>query len=234
MALVLKEELVLCCEGEADRQFIRKLIENRGLRPFDMPFPTNQLHGNKAFGGMLEAIRGDKANFPRIKGVLIVADSADDPATLFTDICSQIRSAGGYGVPTKLLEIARSDGHPAIAVMTLPDEATPGALESLLVREIEGKAAWVGACVDAFLRCDKIEAHSWPPEKRDKARFHSMVAALNRDDPSRAASMAFKTPNPLIEVNAACFNGVAQRIRDFYAPLVERGEILNGTAPGKK
>jgi hypothetical protein len=89
MALVLKEELVLCCEGEADRQFIRKLIENRGLRPFDMPFPTNQLHGNKAFGGMLEAIRGDKANFPRIKGVLIVADSADDPATLFTDICSQ-------------------------------------------------------------------------------------------------------------------------------------------------
>jgi hypothetical protein len=215
MALVLKEEFVLCCEGEADRQFIRKLIENRRLRPFDIPFPTNQLHGNKAFGGMLEAIRGDRANFPRIKGVLIVADSADDPLALFRDICSQIRSAGGYGVPARLLEIAKSADHPAVAVMTFPDEATPGALETLLVQEIEGKTEWVGGCVDAFLRCDKIEAYSWPPEKRDKARFHSMVAVLNRDDPSRAASMAFKDPNPLIGVGAQCFDGVAQRIRDF-------------------
>jgi hypothetical protein len=215
MALVLKEELVLCCEGEADQRFIRKLIDNRGLRSFDMPFPTKQLHGNKAFGGMLEAIRGDKANFPRIKGVLIVADSADDPNRLFREICTQIRSAGGYGVPSRLLEIAVSADHPAIAVMTLPDEATPGALETLLVQEIEEKTTWVSACVDAFLRCDQIKAHSWPPEKRDKARFHSMIAALNRDDPGRAVSWAFKDPNPLIGVNATCFDGVAQRIRQF-------------------
>jgi hypothetical protein len=136
MPLTLKEEVVLCCEGDADRQFFRKLTEKRnGLPKFDMPFPTEKLYGNAAFGGMLEAIRGDRANFPKIKGILIVADSTANPKTLFDDICKQIRNVGGYGIPSKLLEVANSASHPHLAVMTLPDEQTPGGLETLLARE---------------------------------------------------------------------------------------------------
>ena len=219
MPLVLKEAFALCCEGKADQQFFRKLIAKRGLPAFDLPFPTDNLHGNRAFGGMLLALRADKINFPRLKGVLILADSADDPKTLFADICRQIREVGGYGVPAKLLDIARSADHPALAVMTLPDEATAGALETLLAREIEAKEGWVGKCVDSFLKCDKIEAHGWPPEKRDKARFHSIVAALNREDPSKSASTSFKEPTPLISVEAKCFDEVANKVKAFCASV---------------
>ena len=201
MPLKLEAELVLLCEGKADQEFFRKLMEKRsGFPKFDMPFPTDKLHGNGAFGGMLETIRGDMIGFPRIKGVLIVADSTDEPAVLFKSICSQIRAAGEYGVPSKLLEVAFAINHPAVAVMLLPDESTPGALETLLAQQIVDKAPWVTACVDQFLRCDKIDAHAWPAEKRDKARFHSMVAALHRDDPSKAASQAFRDPTPMIAV----------------------------------
>ncbi|MGH6836846.1 MAG: DUF3226 domain-containing protein [Methylocella sp.] len=219
MPLMLTEELVLCCEGEADRQFLRKMTEKRRLPKFDMPFPTEKLHGNGAFGGMLEAIRGNKRHFPRIKGVLIVADSTEHPDILFQNLCEQIRELGGYGIPSRLADVGRADGHPAVGVMTLPDEKTPGALETLLAEEMTTKRPWIGTCVDAFLRCDKVDAHGWPAEKRDKARFHSMVAVLNRDDPSKAASWAFKDPTPLIAVEASCFNGVERRIREFCAAV---------------
>jgi hypothetical protein len=216
MPLALTEDLVLCCEGEADRQFIRKMTEKRaGLPKFDMPFPIDNLHGNKAFGGMVEAIRGNKRHFPRIKGILIVADSTECPDSLFEDICAQIREIGG----SKLSAVGRAADHPAVAVTTLPNENTPGALETLLVEEMTAKAPWIAACVDAFLRCDKVDAHQWPAEKRDKARFHSMVAVLNRDYPSKAASYAFKDPTPLIAVEAPCFNDVERRIRDFCAAV---------------
>jgi hypothetical protein len=220
MPLELTKDLVLCCEGKADREFIRKMTAKRaGLPQFDMPFPTDNLHGNAAFGGMLQAIRGNRVHFPRIKGVLIVADSTECPETLFQDICAQIRGIGGYGIPSELLDVGRADDHPAVAVMTLPDEKTPGALETLLAEEMTAKAPWIAACVDAFLHCDKVDAHCWPVEKRDKARFHSMVAALNRDDPSKAASKAFKDPTPLIDVEAPCFNDVERRIRNFCAAV---------------
>jgi hypothetical protein len=42
-----------------------------------------------------------------------------------------------------------------------------------------------------------------------------MVAAINRDDPSKAASRAFKEPQPLIAVEAQCFNDVERRIKEF-------------------
>jgi hypothetical protein len=220
MPLTLKSEFVLLCEGGADRQFFRKLTEKRaGLAKFDFPFPTDKLHGNGAFGGMLMALRGDRVGFARLKGVLVVADSTDDPPVLFKLICDQIRLVGGFGVPSKLLEIARAPGQPAIAIMLLPDESTPGALETLLAREITEKSPWITPCVDQFLRCDKVEAHAWPAEKRDKARFHSMVAALNREDPSRAATYVFKDPDPFVAIEAPCFDDVEKRLKEFCADV---------------
>lgn len=216
MPVRLEAELILLCEGEADRQFFRKLTEKRGGFPkFDIPFPNDGLAGSGAFSTMLTAIRGNRINFPRIRGVLIMADSTHDPAVMFNLVSQQIRAAGGYGVPSKALEVAAVSDYPAVAVMLLPDEDTPGALETLLAQEIIEREPWVSACVDQYLRCDKIGAHAWPAEKRDKARFHSMVAALHRDDPSRAASYAFRDPMPLIAVEASCFDDVERRIKDF-------------------
>lgn len=221
MPLELKEQLVLLCEGDADKNFFRKLLQKRpGLPKFDIPFPFEGLGGKAAFASMLRAIRGDRHGFARIRGVLIVADSADDPAASFRTIRDQIREAEGYGVPTAPLEVTHgSAGYPPLAVMLLPDEATPGGLETLCIQEMVPKTPWITPCVEQFLRCDQIQAHTWPPEKLDKARYHSMVAALYRDDPGRALSYAFKDPTPLISVEAPCFNDVELRLRNFDAAV---------------
>jgi hypothetical protein len=223
MPVKLEAELVVLCEGEADRQFLRKLTEKRpGFPKIDIPFPTNVLHGSGAFASMLQAIRGDRVGFSRIRGILIIADSTDKPAALFRAVQKQIRTVGGYGVPSKALQVATSSDHPAVAVMLLPDEKTPGALETLLVQEMVDKNPWIDTCVDQFLQCDKIDAYAWPAEKRDKAWFHSMVAALHREDPSRAASHAFRDPTPLIDVEASCFDDVERRMKDFCRAVTGR------------
>ncbi|MFZ3325208.1 MAG: hypothetical protein WA231_04635, partial [Methylocella sp.] len=67
------------------------------------------------------------------------------------------------------------------------------------------------------LSCEQIKALNWTPEKRDKAIFHSMIAALYEADPSRAASMIWKergTPL-LLDINASIFDNVVDRIRAF-------------------
>jgi len=70
--------------------------------------------------------------------------------------------------------------------------------------------------VEAFLKCGESTAHELQAEKKDKARYHCMVALTYPDDPSRAVSMAFKEPpNPLISVESRCFADVERRLRRF-------------------
>lgn len=216
--LVLNHDLVILCEGEADRHLLQHLCGARPNMPaFDMPFPTAQLYGCTNFGRMLEALRGNQFAYQRAKGILIVADSATNPAATFANICGQIAAVGNLAIPTGLSQLAASPNQPTIAVTCLPNDSTPGCLESLLACAMTAKyGTSLDACVTSFLRCDGIVAHNWNPEKRDKAKYHSMVAAKHQDDPSRAATYTFRTP-PVVDILDPCFDSLAQRLRDFSA-----------------
>jgi hypothetical protein len=214
--LTIEHDIVILCEGPADQNFIKKLIEVRGgFAPIDF-LPPDQFYGHTNFDRMLIALKGTGLSFTRIKGILIVADSHDAPQTTFTNICNQIRRVPDFPVPTRLLDPApATPGHPSVAIMLLPDEQTPGALESLFAQEIVRMHPWVSACVDAFLSCDQIAAHVWPPEKQAKARYHSMVGALHYEDPSRSASTTFTSKPPVMSIAAPTFDSVEKRIKDF-------------------
>ena len=215
MAVRLSQSLVLLSEGDADKEFLRQLMQARGPFPaFDYPFPNDQLNGKDAFGQMLHALRGDPLGFSRLKGVLIVADSGDDPNATFAHISAQIRGATGYPVPAAALQLARAGNVPAISVMLLPDEQTPGSLESIYVEDLLARHQWLRACVDTFLLCGEGRPATWSAEKRAKATFQSIVAAIHEDDPSRAASKVFRNP-PVVDIQAPCFAHVADRLRRF-------------------
>jgi hypothetical protein len=109
---------------------------------------------------MLLALTGTGHAFTRIKGVLIVADSHDEPEATFADIRGQIK-ARGFPEPKQLLQVAqRTADHPAVAVMLIPDETTPGGLETLLALDLVERNKWIVPCVDAFLKCDCVTAHA--------------------------------------------------------------------------
>jgi len=218
--VTLNEELVLLSEGVADKVFLERIVTARGNFPkFDFPFPNDKFYGNAAFGNMLHALRGDPTGFAKLKGVLIVGDSGDKPEDAFKNIVDQIRAVGGFGVPTEPLKIGpQTAGHPAVAVMLLPDEKTPGSLESLYVEELNARHDWLEVCVNNFLACGAGKPLTWSAEKIAKAKFASGVAATHEDDPSRAAAWVFRSP-PVIDVAAACYESVEDRIRDFCVAL---------------
>lgn len=211
------KHFVALCEGDADRNFLGKLIASRDLPAFDIPYTRtagNRYNGNTAFAEMLRGIRGDMLSFSQVQGILIVADSGSDPQEMFASICAQVRSVA-LPVPGSPSKPAFSQGVPAIAITLLPRDDTPGALESLYAEEIQSRHPGVESCVNTFLSCDPITAHTWPEEKRDKARYECMVAALNRDDPSRAVSWALRGDRPVVQIGSQVFDDIAKRVRDF-------------------
>ncbi len=214
MAWELTKQLVVLCEGAADQAFLRDLARLRGGFPeFDM-LPSGNFHGADAFKGMLGALRGAGRGFSSLSGILIIADSTDAPSIVFGNIQKQISQSRGYPVPAALSHIARGNsGEPSVFVTLLPDDDSPGALETLAARYLIQQNPWVQRCLDSYLSCGQIEVNKWPAEKRDKAKFHCLVAALNRDDPSKSMSYAFKSSGPVVDVMSNVFDGVASRLR---------------------
>jgi hypothetical protein len=238
MAIALKEELVLLCEGTADKAFFKTLIRERQNMPrFDIPFPESREDlgdGKSPLGGrdnidrMLRDIRVP-IGFRKIKGILIAVDSANSPAATFDFVCGKIRQAPGYSVPAALSAPSlRSDTSPSIGIICVPDNDRPGGIETLYAEEIESTRPWIIECIMAFLSCGEIKALEWSSEKKDKARFHSMIAALHENDPSRSASMIWKQRDGaplLMNIHAQCFDRIASRLRDFAAIV---GAAQNG------
>lgn len=211
----IRSEVIIICEGLADVNFFEALVQERtGLPPIDIL--RDKEGGISSFAKKLQGIRGDGHAFSKLKGVLLVADSADNPGSTFSNVCKQIRSATGYAIPTRPDELsAQVVGYPQLLVMLIPNDHEPGSLESLCNLALEEKNEHIAQCVDSFLSCETISAHQWSPEKIAKARFHSMIAALNEDDPSRAMSYVFQGRKRVISVEHHCFDDVYNRLLDF-------------------
>jgi hypothetical protein len=214
----LSRELVLLCEGADDQYFFSQMMRRPSLPSFDIPFPTDRLHGNGAYGEMLKAIQGAGIAFNSVRGVLIVADSTDNPSAVFGSIRRQVQSAGSFPLPANPTEIALGNREfPAIQIMLLPDHNKAGCLETLYVEELERTNQGVKACVEEFLGCGPITARAWPSEKADKARFHALVAALHKRDPGKTASRVFDGPSPLLSIAANVFTPIGRRLSSFDA-----------------
>ena len=225
----LKHEFTLLGEGAADQNFVKELLKKRGGFPEFNFLDPQKYFSVSNFGKMLNAIQGDLKSFSRQKGVLIIADSASDPAQTMKDILKQVKQAGNFpvhpGSSMATLNVAAATADmPPVCITLLPTESDPGGLETLCVKALLKKYSWAEACLNKYLTCDQIKASKWPPEKLDKARYHCLVAALHRDDPSKAVSSAFRQPEgsntkPLIDVMDPIFDDIAKRIKDFCDAL---------------
>ncbi len=225
-----EHQFTLLCEGAADQNFVKALLKRRSGYPDFNFLDPKEHYGATNFEKMLTAIQGDQKSFSRLKGVLIIADSASSPDQTIKEIRRQVNQAGKFPLYTgsntgTLAAPAAAVGTPPVYITLLPTENTPGCLETLCVRVLLEPYAWANACLEKYLGCDQIKANSWSPEKLDKARYHCLVAALHREDPSKAVSNAFRQPQgpnakPLIDVMDPIFDDIAKRIKDFCDAMV--------------
>lgn len=221
MALVLQRDWAIVCEGYADKEFFRHLIRARTLPEFDIPFPQEPgdiegqqvLAGRSDFGKMLQVLRANFALKGLPRAVLLVADSGDDPAAVFAEIRSSIAGVAGYAPPDHLLTPGRSATAPDLLVVTVPWINQPGSLETLCLIHLATKHAAIAPHVAEF--CQRTGVSAWTAEKRDKARLQCFIAATNTEDPNKSLRYAFSGANPIISVNDACFDQIAQLLANF-------------------
>lgn len=197
-------------EGEEDAAFIRTLIRERTLPPFDVS-PTVDLGsvgGNTGFETAVlacEPITG----FSSVTKVLVLADNDDDPKLSYDNVVAQIekvradggftRSWGGPKAPG-----VHAPGDPSVAIWMWPEPGTPGCLETLLWRAISRKFPSEAACVETACAC--TGADKWPVSKADKARVRAFTALHCKKSPGVTLSLLFRNFPDLLPANLKEFD----------------------------
>jgi len=230
----ITKNFVMLCEGKADNEFFRKLISHHKLPEFDFPFPPEAgrfepddisgltLYGSSGYKDMLKSIATYLGYFPelkdQLKGILIVADATGKPSEVLKNIRKQVKAVGNFGIPAKPMDTtASADGYPSLSILLLPINGV-GGIETVCLGDIGSRYRIEMECLESFLECCPTGPLKWPAEKLGKAKFHALVAATYKHDPSRALSMAFKKQTkqpPVLEIGADCFVPIAEYIRDF-------------------
>jgi len=126
----------------------------------------------------LRTLRG----FETVAGIVIVSDNDTNPSESFKEVQEQIRTADGYGVPSKPEEWTRGKGTPPVTVYMLPRGDTEGDLEQLCLIAARDQWPEILSCADEFARC--TGAANWTTNKRSKMLLRSVLSAVCRNDPN--------------------------------------------------
>ncbi len=162
---VIAERHVLLVEGEGDRRFFQAFVRYHGLRGLQV-IPVG---GRRRFGSALKAVMASPG-FDRVRAVGVVRDADRCPRGAFQSVCSAFRDAG---LKPPRRPSAVSSGKPPTAVLILPDERTPGTLEDLCLRAVNGDA--VTPCVEDYFLCVKRVLGGRLPRRVKKALSKAKV-----------------------------------------------------------
>jgi hypothetical protein len=234
---VFENDLVVICEGPADKAFLKKLAIVRGLPHFDCPWPADRdvdseapikafnLAGKDKFGVVLDALEGQIIQNPeekKIKGVVFVADAGDDPSQTFRSLADKIRQVKKWGVPDNPYTVKQSSsGIPSVAIILVPPDNQPGGLETLCVDFFREKRPEIFGCMEAYLKCGSISVATWNAEKQAKAKFQCLIAATNKDDPNKSLRHIFTSQSQgIIDLRASCFDAIAQKFKEIAEDLL--------------
>jgi hypothetical protein len=215
----MPDKVIILTEGRADDVFIATLIGNRNIQNLEVIPPQHpEIHGYQNFELRLRNLRaGSRYDLTQYKAILIVADNDEHPQPRFNEITSQITAAGGYGVPTRPRELAESAGYPPIAVLMLPWDDTPGALETVLLEAGRSNLPHIAQCVDTFLAC--IDVNSWDMIKRLKLELRCLVSAACKNDPTLGVPHIWSSKNTSdgekVPLGHSSFNQIAEYLRSL-------------------
>ncbi len=209
MSIELVHSRVIICEGQADKEFFKRLIRERDLPYFDIP----NGEGRGYFSTILKGIRVGSQK-TKLNAILVVSDNDSDPVRAFAEVQEQIRMATGYPVPPRPMEVAKIVGQPAVLIMMIPWKDIEGCLETLLKAIWERERPPMKICVDEFLRCTNVT--EWEIPKRDKAAIQCYIAGSNHEDPTKSLRWYLnKTQNISIPMNSPELDNIANTLRDF-------------------
>jgi hypothetical protein len=168
----ITESRVLVVEGKDEELFFGALISHLGLEGVEI----RPIGGKTVTRPQLAALKSDPG-FAQVTCLAIVRDADTDPGAAFQSVCDALRAAG---LPVPERTLVRAGRDPQVAVMIVPDEDTPGALEDLCLAAVAGDPAMT--CVEQYLQC--LEKQGIPLSHHEaKGKIHAFLAS--RPEPDR-------------------------------------------------
>jgi len=217
MPITITHPRVIICEGPSDQKFLENLIESKSILQFDILHSSGKSGYERTLSALTVA-----PGFVGVRGILIVGDNDDDPAAAFRSIREQIESvnrvaeiqrAGGYGVPDRPQEVARSEAFPPVVLLMLPWTGQSGCLETLLLEAVYDASPDLKKCVDAYSRCTKTDV--WGVVEQSKMRLQALISAICKSDPNTPPAWAWDRHETIIPLDRNCFDPIAAFLRDF-------------------
>lgn len=210
--------ILVLCEGDGDRAFVRHLAEARGIAGIevDQP-PRDEPAGKNTFGHRLKALAVKSGIEAAYRRLLIMADSDDDPAGRFAELRRAMED-GGFVPPACPREPKDQNGLPPVEVLMVPVDGTTGNLESLCYEAAVHRRPELGPCIETF--AEYAKAQDWPAAKVAKLRLRCLIAAACQADPNRSLQYCWKPDRPprdLIPLEDAAFDSIAEHFRRVTA-----------------
>lgn len=140
-----------------------------------------------------------------VESMGIVRDAEVSATSAFQSVQSSLDRAG-LPIPDRPMEPTNS--LPSISVMILPDDHSPGMLETLLCRSFAGSG--LDSCIDSFFECIQDEL-GYGPHRPEKARAHAYIAT--RRDPHVSVGVAAQ--RSYWDLDHAVFDGVRSFLRSL-------------------
>lgn len=191
---------VLLVEGNDDRNFFQRLIERRQ----NLNVQVIEYRGSAQLGNFLA---NTLVNDPMFSGLVevvgVVRDADGDYQSAFDSVQGSL-SRACLPVPDAPMTIATGslDGADIrVAVYVMPDNASPGDLESLCLEAIRDAPAV--PCVDKYFEC--LKSVGDVPRQESKARLRAFLAS-NAGNPTLRTGDAIAAG--VIPWNSPAFDGV--------------------------
>jgi hypothetical protein len=221
MALTFNCEKLIVVEGGSDKALFKGLLANRDITGFDVICPWDMeqgLEGEDAIRQLLDALPVNR-NFVKLKKILIVVDSDDDPVAKFgkfVSVLNNTRPFSGncrYPVPNAPNELASVAGSPQVAIMLLPSSTSCGAMETLCWDAAIPNHKSIQACIEAFASC--VGADKWAPQKLAKFKLRSLISTQYQSNPDLPTTKLWDKAPDIVRLDSAAFTPLS----DYLASL---------------
>lgn len=207
----IRQPTLVLCEGKGDASFILHLAENRGINGIQVGFPdpvvSNQ-YGKDGFKEYLAKLRPRVGFTTILRRIAIVRDRNGSDKVAFQEVLRQITDAGGYDVPEALDQ--ETTGTPSITVRLIPDTATEGNLEVLLLNAIDPNHL-NKHCYDSYFECCNLERMQ--VGKAAKIKLTTIIAASCQSNPSCSLVNVWSTLGNPIPLDSHIFDNIAAFLR---------------------
>jgi hypothetical protein len=203
------------CEGNSDKGFLEHLIQDRGLRGFDIGCPTPETvgaHGLSGFRKYFLALE-TSTDRPKLKGLLVVADADENADRRFQEVRGAV-AVMGCDLNEPFVSQRFDSKNVTVEVFLMPGRGRTGTLEHLLLDAIFEGNRELEPCVNSFRECLRGPG-GWSENKQAKMRLHALIAGCCEEEPStNLATVWNKRGNP-IPLNSSKFDELAETLRHF-------------------